>query len=367
MAKVIIGYWQDRLTDNRNLPKRLIEDTFPHIEEFEEGNRVRAFVGWDGFFIFDREAPVVDMLRAYVQKVQEESCGHCTPCRIGTKIVADRLAAIADGLGREQDIEDIKHLAGVIRDSSMCELGHTSMNALLKAMNVLADAFTTAVRERRPLPRGAYRAIATAPCIEACPAHLDIPSYVDAIRGGNYLESLAIIARRNPLAGICGRVCVRPCEFVCRRAELDDPISIKYLKRFVNDQTFSYATTRSTPAEPVPLTSQKRVAIIGAGPCGMTAAFFLRRKGYAVEVFEELKEPGGMSAVGIPDYRLPREIVRVEVERIAETGVTFHYGARVGKDKTLKQLGAEFDAVLITVGAHGSKNVGMDGFVSSPA
>ena len=367
MAKVIIGYWQYKLTDNRNVPKRLIKDAFPQIDEFEEGNRLRAFVGWDGLFIFDREAPVVDMLRAYVQKVQEESCGYCTPCRVGTKIVAERLAAIADGLGRERDIEDIKRLAGVIRDSSMCELGHTSMNALLKAMDVLADAFTTAVRERRPVPRGAYHAIATAPCIEACPAHLDIPSYVDAIRGGNYFESLAIIARRNPLAGVCGRVCVRPCEFVCRRAELDDPISIKYLKRFVNDQILSYAMTRSTPAEPAPLTSNKKGAIIGAGPCGMTAAFFLRRKGHAVEVFEELKEPGGMSAVGIPDYRLPREIVRVEVERIAETGVKFLYGVRIGKDKTLKQLRSEFDAVLITIGAHGSKNVGMEGEETKPS
>lgn len=367
MAKVIIGCWQDELIDNRGVPKRQIEDTYPDLDEFEEGNRVRAFIGWDGFFLFDREAPVVDMLRAYVQKVQEESCGYCTPCRVGTKIVADKLASIADGFGREQDLEEIRRLARVIRDSSMCELGHTSMNALLKILTVMPEVFEEVIRERRAAPRGAYHTIATAPCIEACPAHLDIPSYVDAIRSGNYFESLAIIGRKNPLAGICGRVCVRPCEFVCRRAELDDPISIKYLKRFVNDQIFSYAMTRLRAMPPAPVTSDRKAAVIGAGPCGLTAAFFLRQKGHNVEVFEDLKEPGGMSAVGIPDFRLPREIIRAEVKRIADTGVRFEYGTSIGREKTLGQLRSEYDAVLIAIGAHGSKRVGMEGEETKPA
>lgn len=366
MAKVIIGCWQDDLIDNRNTPKRLIEDGYPGLDEFEKDNRLRAFIGWDGFFIFDREAPVVDMFRAYVQKVQEESCGYCTPCRIGTKIVADKLAAIADGFGREQDLAEIRKLAQVIRDSSLCELGHTSMNALLKALQIMPEVFEQAVRERQPVPRGAYHSLATAPCIEACPAHLDIPSYVDAIRSGNYFESLAIIGRKNPLAGVCGRVCVRPCEFVCRREELDEPISIKYLKRFVNDQIFSYATTRLKSVEPTPLLSDRKIAVVGAGPCGLTAAFFLRRKGYGVDVYEELREPGGMSAVGIPDYRLPREIISTEVNRIAAEGVEFHYGVRIGKDVTLKQLRSEHDAVLIAIGAHGSKTVGMEGEETKP-
>ena len=366
MARVIIGSWQDRLIDNRNAEKRSIEDTFPQLDGFEEGNPIRAFVGWDGFFIFDPDAPVVDMMRAYVEKVQEESCGYCTPCRVGTKIVAEKLRNIADGLGSKEDLAVIRRLAGVIRDSSMCELGYSSMIALLKLMEIMPERFEKAVRERRPVQRGVYHAIATAPCIEACPAHLDIPSYIDAIRSGNYYDSLAIIARRNPLPGICGRVCVRPCEFVCRRAELDDPISIKYLKRFVKDQVFSYAAARSKPAEAIPVTTGKRVAVIGAGPCGLTAAFYLKQKGHMVEVLEELKEPGGMSAIGIPDYRLPREIINTEVRHMQETGVKFTYGMRIGRDKTLKDLRDEYDAVLVAIGAHGSKNIGMAGEDQKP-
>jgi formate dehydrogenase (NADP+) beta subunit len=366
MARVILGYWQGKLIDNRKVSKKLIEERFPALEDFEEGNRHRAFIGWDGFFIFDRGAPVVDMAREYVQRVQRESCGYCTPCRVGTKIVADKLRLIADGFGREQDMIDIRQLAQVIRDSSMCELGHTSMNALLKIMELMPEVFEEALQERRSVSRGAYHSIVTAPCIEACPAHLDIPSYVDAIRSGNYYDSLAIIGRKNPLPGICGRVCVRPCEFACRRDELDDPISIKYLKRFVNDQICSYASTRSTTLDPVRMTSDRKIAIIGAGPCGLTAAFFLRQKGYPVEVFEELTEPGGMSAVGIPDYRLPRSVIASEVQRIAETGVKFHYGVQIGRDKTMKQLRSEFDAVLIAIGAHGGKHVGMAGEESKP-
>jgi len=366
MAKVILGAWLDKLIDNRRGKKQSIEETFPQLQDFESGNRIKAFVGWDGFFLFDDNVPIIDMMRAYVQKVQEESCGYCTPCRVGTKIVADKLRDIANGLGRTEDMETIRRLAYVIRDSSMCELGHTSMNALLKIMELLPEKFKKAIEERRPVQRGAYHAIATAPCIEACPAHLDIPSYIDAIRGGNYYESLAIIARRNPLAGICGRVCVRPCEFVCRRSELDDPISIKYLKRFVNDQILSYAAARSKQAEAVPVISNKKVAVIGAGPCGLTAAFYLKQKGHQVEVFEELAEPGGMSAIGIPDYRLPREVIRAEVRRMAETGVIFKYEKRIGRDITLENLRSQNDVVLVAIGAHGSKNIGMAGEDDKP-
>ncbi len=359
MAKVILGSWQSKLTDNRNTPEETIEDSFPEADKLLKKNRLKAFVGWDGFFTFDPDVPIVDMMRAYVAKVQEESCGYCTPCRVGTKVVADRLAAIADGFGSFADMDEIRKMAVVIRDTSMCELGHTSMNALLQVMDLAPEAFEKAIRERTPVPRGNYHAIATAPCIEACPAHLDVPRYIDALKSGNYHESLEIIARRNPLAGICGRVCVHPCETVCRRGELDEPLAIKSLKRFASDQVYSKAVSKITPIVPLPLASDKKVVVVGAGPAGVTAAFFLRRKGYRVEVLEALEEAGGMSAVGIPDYRLPRDIIATEVGRIAAEGVEFQYGVRVGREFTLKQLRQDNDAVLIAIGAHGSKSVGM--------
>lgn len=361
MARVILGYWQGKLIDNRNVPAESIGETFPMPEYFEHGNKHRAFMGWDGIFIFDPKAPVMDMVREYVHRIQEGSCGQCSPCRIGTKLVEDKLKSIADGLGREEDLTEIRQLGEVIRDASMCEWGQTSMNALLKIMELMPEVFEQPLKDRRPVPRGAYHSATTAPCMEACPAHLDIPAYIDSIRSGNYHDSLRVIQERNPLPGICGRVCVAPCESACRREELDDPIAIRFLKRFASDQIQSYVTIRERKLEPLPITSDKRVAIIGAGPCGLTAAFYLRQKGHRVEVFEDLFEPGGMSAVGIPDYRLPREVIKAEVDRIADIGVQFHYGVRIGRDKSLKQLRSEFDAVLIAIGAHGWKKVGMAG------
>ncbi|MFH1437197.1 MAG: FAD-dependent oxidoreductase [Pseudomonadota bacterium] len=369
MTGVIIGCWQDTVLDNRGPGQPPSTDRFSFPVEFESGNRIMAFIGWDGFFIFDENVPVIEMMRAYVEKAQEESCGNCTPCRVGTRIIADKLRGIIEGRGRMEDLELIGALARAIRDASMCELGHTSMVPLLKLMDLMPEALREAVtggsRERSGALR--YHAIVTSPCAEACPAHLDIPSYIDAIRSGNYYESLSIIARRNPLAGICGRVCVRPCELTCRRAELDDPVSIKHLKRFVNDQILSYAATRSKRPEAAPDTSDKTVAVIGAGPCGLTAAFHLKQKGYGVDVFEELSEPGGMSAVGIPDYRLPREVISAEVRRIEGTGVRFHYGVRIGRDRSLRDLRRDYDAVLVGIGAHVSKNIGMAGEEEKPS
>lgn len=361
MARVVLSYWQGKVIDNRAIPDDAISDSFTLPPHIESTNKHRAILGWDGFFIFDRKAPVLDMVREYVHRIQKDSCGECTPCRVGTKLVEDKLNGIAEGLGRKDDLDEIRQLAIVIRDSSMCEWGHTSMTALLKIMELMPEVFEEALRERRPTPRGNYYSIKTAPCIEACPAHLDIPSYIDSIRSGNYHDSLTVIQEKNPLPGICGRVCVRPCEFACRREELDDPISIKFLKRFTSDQIQSYVVVRERKGEALPLTSDKKIAVIGAGPCGMTAAFFLRQKGHNVEVFEDLFEPGGMSAVGIPDYRLPRSVIAAEAKHIEDIGVKFHYGVRIGRDKSLKQLRSEFDAVLIAIGAHGGKKVGMTG------
>ena len=148
-----------------------------------------------------------------------------------------------------------------------------------------------------------------------------------------------MIHEKNPLASVCGRVCVRFCEFACRRGKLDDPINIKHLKRFVSDVEQDAAVKKVAPVATI-AADAKRVAVIGAGPAGVTAAYHLLRRGYAVEIFEALDEPGGMAAVGIPDYRLPREVLRSEVEVIRQMGAAIHYEQRLGRDFTLQSLRA---------------------------
>lgn len=333
---------------------------FEELEDLEPGNKILAVMGWDGVVILDDRVDVLDVARAYLDVVQGESCGKCVPCRMGTRVVADVLRRIADGRGQDEDLESIRRLAGFIRAGSLCELGHTSMDALLHLLDHYEPEFRRAIAEGRRRPRGHYHTRVTAPCIEACPERLDVPKYIEYIKSGRYAQSLSVIREKNPLAAVCGRVCVRFCEFACRRGLLDDPVSIKHLKRFVSDVQIDAAVRR----RPRPAASRNghRVAIIGAGPSGLTAAYSLANKGYAVDIFEALDEPGGMAAVGIPDYRLPREVLRSEVEVIEQLGARIHYAQRLGCDFDLQDLWDRgFAATYVAIGAQNSRSMGLQG------
>ncbi|MHB1295033.1 MAG: FAD-dependent oxidoreductase [Anaerolineae bacterium] len=329
------------------------------VRQYEPGVQVTAILGWDGFLLFGNAGTeegsgavdVVDMARAYMDVVQGESCGKCVPCRMGTRVAADILTRIADGKGDEEDLDTLRRVGELVRAGSMCELGHTSMNAVLALLETYPDAFLRAIREGKRRPRGTYHTKVTAPCVEACPERLDIPRYIEYIKTGRYTESLSVIHEKNPLASVCGRVCVRFCEFACRRGKLDDPVSIKHLKRFVSDVEMDAAVKRYEPKANI-RPDAKAVAIVGAGPAGITAAYHLLRKGYRVEIFEAQGEPGGMAALGIPDYRLPREVLRTEVAVIEHMGAKIHYYQRLGSDFSIADLKARgFSAVFVAVGA----------------
>ncbi|HOR01015.1 MAG TPA: FAD-dependent oxidoreductase [Anaerolineae bacterium] len=361
MSRVIFCSWDNQVVDNRGkgagaTPVPVLEG----LDEFEPGNKILALVGWNGAIIYDERVDVVDMARAYLDVVQGESCGKCTPCRMGTRVVADTLARIAVGRGVEEDLPTIRRLAEFVRAGSMCELGHTSMTALLHLLDHYEAEFCRAIAEGRRRLRGHYHTKVTAPCIEACPERLDVPRYIEYIKSGRYAQSLSVIRQKNPLSAVCGRVCVRFCEFQCRRGLLDDPVSIKHLKRFVSDVQIEGAVRHEPP--PSARRNGHRVAIIGAGPSGLTAAYRLARKGYAVEILEAMGEPGGMAAMGIPDYRLPREVLRTEVEEIERLGAKIHYGRRLGRDFDLQSLRQEgFAAVYVAIGAQNSHALGVPG------
>ncbi len=345
-----------------------MDTVFEKIGEYEPGYPVRAIMDWEGYRLADGAASVdlIDMARAYMEVVQGESCGKCVPCRMGTRVAADILTRIADGKGDEQDITTLRNVGELVRAGSMCELGHTSMNAVLALLNEQETMFRVAIHDGKRRPRGKYHVKVTAPCVEACPERLDIPRYIENIKAGRYTESLAIIHEKNPLAAVCGRVCVRFCEFACRRGKLDDPVSIKHLKRFVSDVAMDAAIKKHAPTVEI-CAGAPRVAIIGAGPAGVTAAYHLLRKGYAVEIFEALDEPGGMAAVGIPDYRLPRDVLRNEVAIIQEMGATIHYTQRLGRDFTVASLKEDgFAAVFLAIGAQKSAPMRIPGEAINP-
>ena len=360
MGKIIFSSWQDDLVDNRTAAEqdRRQPANVKLPADFRPGERIKAFMGWDGIVLYDDDVDIVDMCARYAEAVQSESCGKCFPCRVGTRLVSGWLRKIASGEGREEDIPRIRDLARRIREGSKCSIGQTGVNPILHALAYFPQSFVEAIAKSRKSPDARYRYSVTAPCVSVCPSSLDIPRYVEEIGEQRFAESLATIRESICMAGTLGRVCIRPCESNCRRANLDESISIKNLKRFAADYEIE---KNRHPKSAAAKSTGRKVAIIGAGPAGLSCAYNLALKGYRPTIFEKLPEPGGMAAVGIPDFRLPRQILRREVDIVREAGVEFRYDVDVGKDITVADLRKNYDAVFIGVGAHDSMPMGVEG------
>lgn len=361
MADVVFSYWGGKLTDNRGkAPQEYAEpERLKLPAEFKPGVRIKAFMGWNGFAVRDTDVSIVDMCRAYMEAVQKESCGKCFPCRVGTKVIAETLDRITQGEGRMEDLELMESLGHSILEGSKCNLGQTGPFPLLMALKYFREEFEEVIRGKKKVPRGNYKVKLTAPCMNACPAHLNIPTYIECIAEGDFADSLRVIRERTCLPGTLGRVCIRPCESNCRRLNVDEALDIRHLKRFVADYEIE---KKRKPLIPTPQDRKdKKVAVIGAGPAGLTCAYYLALKGYPITIFERLDEPGGMAAVGIPDYRLPRHILRREVDIITSLGVEIRYNTEVGKDISISDMKKEYDAIFIGVGAQGSTPMRVEG------
>jgi formate dehydrogenase beta subunit len=362
MTDVVFSSWKDEIIDNRGkAPGEFLEAKGLNIPaDYDKEAHIKAFMGWDGLVIREPGVNVVDMARAYVEAIQGESCGKCVPCRVGTRVMLDVMNRIANGRGKMADLGVLRRLGDFIRDGSKCTVGQTGTKPVLDAIEYFKGEFEEVIKGKKKVPKGVYKAKLTAPCMSACPSHLDIPTYIEYIREGKFDESLAVIREATCLPGTLGRVCIRPCEENCRRANIDESLSIKYLKRFVAD--YEIEKRHIPPLSSAPEEKEDKVAIIGAGPAGLSCAYYLALKGYPVTIFERFPESGGMAAWGIPDYRLPRDILRREVEIVRSMGVEIRYGVHVGKDITLEQIFQEgFKALFIGVGAQGSTPMRVEG------
>jgi NADPH-dependent glutamate synthase beta subunit-like oxidoreductase len=192
------------------------------------------------------------------------------------------------------------------------------------------------------------------PCRSKCPVHIDVPGYVTAVAEGRFTDALGIVLERNPLPSVCGRVCLRPCEEGCRRCNLDDPLAIASLKRAAAD--FGVY-----PALEVSAKRAQKIAVIGAGPAGLTAAHDLAAFGFQVTLFEEKPKLGGMLRYGIPNYRLPDSALDRDIKYILGLGIEVRTGVRVGRDITVEELNDTYDGVIITVGLQGSRPLPLPG------
>ena len=320
---------------------------------------VGAIMGSGGMVVMDRNTCMVDVARFFLSFTQTESCGKCVPCRLGTKRMLEILTRITKGEGREGDIELLEEVGQSVKDASLCGLGQTAANPVLSTIRHFREEYEAHIKYKR-CPAGVCEALVFAPCENTCPVQCDAVGYTSLVAAGRYEEALGLIRLTMPLPGVCGRVCNHPCEKVCKRGEIDDPIAISALKRFAAD----WEIKQGKMAPPVFIEKPKaeKVAVVGSGPAGLSAAYQLGRRGYKVTVFEALPAVGGMLSVGIPDFRLPRDVLGHDIDFIRLHNVEIVTGKALGKDFAVKDLfGQGYKAVFLAMGANLDQKLGIPG------
>ena len=314
-----------------------------------------SIMGSGGMVVMDEDTCMVDMAKYFLSFTQVESCGKCIQCRWGTKQMLEILEDITSGRGRPDDIDLLVELSEAVKDGARCGLGQTAPNPVLSTIRYFRDEYESHIRKLH-CPAAVCRGLVDAPCSHTCPAGVDVPRYIRLIAEGKYDDALAVIREKIPFPSVCGYVCIHRCESRCRRGQLDEPIAIRDLKRFVADHASEGAIAKPQVA-PV---SGKRVAIVGSGPAGLTAAYYLAKLGgHAVIVFEALPEAGGMMRVGIPSYRLPKNVLDAEVNAIRQVGVEIRTNTRIDSIESLREQG--YDAVFLALGAHASTKMHVPG------
>ena len=303
--------------------------------DYDEIVKAGAIMGSGGMIVMDEDTCMVDMARFFMEFCREESCGKCSACRIGTKRMLEILERICQGRGREGDIELLEDLAHSIKDTALCGLGQTAPNPVLSTIRYFRHEYEAHIRQKH-CAAAVCSELFEAPCQHVCPVEMDIPAYMALVRSQRYDDAYRLLKRTNPFPSVCGRVCGHPCQGKCRRSQLDAPLAIKNIKRFITDYAVRSAET------PLPVTRSEKIAVVGAGPAGLTLALEVKKRGYAVTVFEEMSEAGGMLRWGIPAYRLPREILAREIADVLATGVELRTGIRIGRDISFETLDGKF-------------------------
>ena len=293
----------------------------------------------------------VDMSLNYLRLCHAQTCGKCVPCRIGLGQLEVLIEQVLDRTATMETINIIERTAKVIADSAGCAIGYEAAYMVLKGIRGFREDYEEHVQHGRCISALSY----PVPCVSACPAHVDVPGYVALVNEGKYEEAVRLIRKDNPFPSACAYVCVHSCEAHCRRAMVDDAINICGLKRFAVDNA------KAEPAKILYEKTGKTVGIIGGGPGGLTAAYYLAQMGHKVTVYEQRPKLGGMLRYGIPDYRLPQEVLERDIEHILTTGINVITDVSIGRDVTMEDIQKSYDAVYISIGAHNDKKLGIEG------
>ena len=326
--------------------------------DYDTIQRIGAIMGSGGMVVMDENNCMVEIARFFLSFTQSESCGKCAPCRLGTTQLLEILTRITRGEGRMEDIDTIRELGETMSEASLCGLGQASPKPALSTLKYFLKEFEDHIKEHRCAGAVCDSMVISA-CQHACPAGIDVPNYVAAVAEGDYEKSVEIIRERNPFPAVCGRICIHPCEYKCRRGELDEPVAIRALKRLASDWYFKNIGPQR---EPFAVTKKEKIAVVGAGPAGLTCAYFLTKMGYQTTVFEAGPVAGGMLGIAVPEFRLPRQVIEEEIQYIENCGVEIHYNSPIDAKHTFNDLLSEgYSAVFIAAGAQASKSIGIPG------
>ncbi len=331
--------------------------------DYESLTKLGTIMGSGGMVVMDQDNCMVDVARYFVEVTSAESCGRCTPCREGLSQALAILNKITHGDATMDDLETLERLAYVIKESALCGLGQTSANPVLTTLRYFRDEYEKHIKQKR-CKAGVCEDLFMALCENSCPLHMNIPGYLQLLKEGRIEEAFELTLRDNPLPGTVGRICYFHCMMRCRREMVDDAVSQGEIHRYLADTMYKMGKEREVYQrlirERLSPTGRK-IAIIGAGPAGLTAAFYLVRLGHSVTVYDEHAKAGGILQYGIPAYRLPKEGLNKELELFRKLGVKFVFHTRVGKDISFKALQKQNDAVFIAVGAQKDIEVDLPG------
>ena len=293
----------------------------------------------------------IDMSKAFLELCHAQSCGKCVPCRVGLGQLKAMITDVLEGRAALTILDEIKETAECIMESADCAIGYEAANMVYKGLLGFREEYEAHIEQGRCTCT--YQQ--PVPCVSLCPAGVDIPGYIALVHEGRYEDAVRLIRKDNPFPTTCGFICEHPCEARCRRNMIDDAINIRGLKRMAADLAGKVEPPKCQPS------TGKKVAIVGGGPGGLSAAYYLQLMGHQVVVYEMLPKLGGMLRYGIPNYRLPKDRLDDDINAILETGVQVKHGLRIGIDITINELREQYDAVLITIGASTDKKLGVEG------
>ncbi len=333
-----------------------------HID-YESLASLGAIMGSGGMVVMDQDNCMVDVARYFVSFTAAESCGKCAPCREGLSQMLRILTDISEGRASMHDLVELEQLALMIRDAALCGLGQTAANPVLTTLKYFHEEYERHIVEKR-CDAGVCESLFEALCENSCPLHMNIPGYLALLQEDRIEEAFELTVRDNPLPGSMGRICHFHCQMRCRRDSLDAPVAQGEIHRYLADTMYKMGREKTVWNKLVKEKKSdtgRKIAIIGAGPAGLAASFYLSRLGHEVQVFEANKEAGGILRYGIPSYRLPKDVLDKELELWKRLGVVFNFNMRLGKDIMLDALKSKFDALIIAIGAQSDKPLGVPG------